>query len=276
MSNKLNQAVVAITGAGSGIGRALAIQCAKLGSHLAISDINLEQLNETKALILNDYSNTKVLCSQLDVSQPEAIIEWSQEVFEYFGCVNVIINNAGVALSASVEGTQKDDFEWLMDINFWGVVNGTRAFLPLLKQAPWGHVVNVSSLFGLVSLPNQSAYNAAKYAVRGYTESLRTEMLTEKNNVQVSCVHPGGIKTNIANKARHSDQVGRSISMEKQRELFNNRLARTTAEEAANIIIAGINKNKSRILVGTDAKALDLVQRFLPSSYQKLMAKFSA
>jgi short-subunit dehydrogenase len=190
--------------------------------------------------------------------------------------VNVIINNAGVALSASVEGTQKDDFEWLMDINFWGVVNGTRAFLPLLKQAPWGHVVNVSSLFGLVSLPNQSAYNAAKYAVRGYTESLRTEMLTEKNNVQVSCVHPGGIKTNIANKARHSDQVGRSISMEKQRELFNNRLARTTAEEAANIIIAGINKNKSRILVGTDAKALDLVQRFLPSSYQKLMAKFSA
>mgnify|MGYP000013951668 CR=1 FL=1 len=276
MNNKLNQAVVAITGAGSGIGRALALQCAKLGAHLAISDINLEQLNETKTLVLSKQPNTQVLCTQLDVAQPQGITDWSQQVFEHFGYVNVIINNAGVALPASVEGTSKEDFEWLMNINFWGVVNGTRAFLPLLKQAPWGHVVNISSLFGLMSLPNQSAYNASKYAVRGYTESLRTEMLLEQKSIQVSCVHPGGIKTNIANKARYSGQVGRNASIEKQKKLFNERLARTTAEQAANIIITGINKNKARILVGTDAKVLDLLQRFLPTRYQKLMAKLSA
>jgi len=266
---------VAITGAGSGIGRALALQCAKLGAQLAISDINLEQLNETKSLILSAHPDTKVLCTQLDVAQQQDIVHWSQQVLEHYGQVNVIINNAGVALSASVEGTSKEDLEWLMNINFWGVVNGTRAFLPLLKKASWGHVVNVSSLFGLVSLPNQSAYNAAKYAVRGYTESLRTEMLTEKSDVQVSCVHPGGIKTNIANKARYSGQVGRSVSVEKQKNLFNDSLARTTAEQAANIIIKGINKNKPRILVGPDAKFLDLLQRFLPSRYQKIVAKFS-
>jgi short-subunit dehydrogenase len=178
-------------------------------------------------------------------------------------------------MSASVEGTQKEDFEWLMNINFWGVVNGTRAFLPLLKQAPWGHVVNVSSLFGLLSLPNQSAYNASKYAVRGYTESLRTEMLMEKSRVQVSCVHPGGIKTNIANEARYSGQVGSNVNTEKMKALFNDSLARTTAEQAANIIVTGINKNKARILVGIDAKLLDLLQRLLPSLYQKVMAKFS-
>jgi len=276
MNNKLDQAVVAITGAGSGIGRALALQCAHLGAHLAISDINLEELNETKTLILNKQANARVLCTPLDVAQPQAISDWSQQVLEHFGQVNVIINNAGVALSASIENTPKEDFEWLMNINFWGVVNGTRAFLPLLKQAPWGHVVNVSSLFGLVSLPNQSAYNAAKYAVRGYTESLRTEMLMDHKSVQVSCVHPGGIKTNIANKARYSGQVGRNVSVEKQKNLFNESLARTTAEQAANIIITGINKNKARILVGADAKFLDLLQRFLPARYQKIMAKFSA
>jgi len=275
MNNKLNQAVVAITGAGSGIGRALALECAALGAHLAISDVNLEPLNETKALVLSKQPNANVLCTPLDVAQPQGITDWSQQVFEHFGCVNVLINNAGVAMSASVEGTQKEDFEWLMNINFWGVVNGTRAFLPLLKQAPWGHVVNVSSLFGLLSLPNQSAYNASKYAVRGYTESLRTEMLMEKSRVQVSCVHPGGIKTNIANEARYSGQVGSNVNTEKMKALFNDSLARTTAEQASNIIVTGINKNKARILVGTDAKLLDLLQRLLPSLYQKVMAKFS-
>ena len=154
------------------------------------------------------------------------------------------------------------------------MVNGTKAFLPFLKQGSWGHVVNISSLFGLVSIPNQSAYNAAKFAVRGFSESLRIEMLLSNKSVQVSCVHPGGIKTNIANAGRFKNQVGTQESAEKQKKEFNDHLARTTATQAANIIIQGINKNKPRILVGTDAKLMDIIQRFIPSGYQNLVARF--
>ena len=274
MSNKLNNAVVAITGAGSGIGRALAIQSASLGAKLALSDISEQPLKETKALILKENSQANVLCSVVNVANKEQIFNWAQQVKDHFGEVNVIINNAGVALAASVEATEHEDFEWLMNINFWGVVNGTKAFLPFLKQGSWGHVVNISSLFGLVSIPNQSAYNAAKFAVRGFSESLRIEMLLSNKSVQVSCVHPGGIKTNIANAGRFKNQVGTQESAEKQKKEFNDHLARTTATQAANIIIQGINKNKPRILVGTDAKLMDIIQRFIPSGYQNLVARF--
>lgn len=274
MTNKLNNAVVAITGAGSGIGRALALQSAHLGARLALSDIGEGALEETKALITKECGAVEVLCTVVNVAEKQQIFNWAQQVYDHFGEVNCIINNAGVALAASVDATEIEDFEWLMNINFWGVVNGTKAFLPFLKKASWGHVVNISSLFGLISIPNQSAYNAAKFAVRGFSESLRIEMLLSHKTVQVSCVHPGGIKTNIANAGRFKEQVGTQDSAEKQKKEFNDRLARTTAQQAANIIINGINKNKPRILVGGDAKLLDIIQRFIPSGYQNLVARF--
>ncbi|MEH6347261.1 MAG: SDR family NAD(P)-dependent oxidoreductase [Bermanella sp.] len=274
MINKLNNAVVAITGAGSGIGRELALQCSSLGAKLALSDINEAQLDETKALILKLNNQSQVMCSQVNVADKEQMFNWAANVGDHFGGVNIIINNAGVALAASVDATDIEDFEWLMSINFWGVVNGTKAFLPFLKKAEWGHVVNISSLFGLVSIPNQSAYNAAKFAVRGFTESLRIEMILSHKTVEVSCVHPGGIKTNIANAGRFKGQVGNDTSVENQKKQFNDHLARTTAPQAANIIIKGINKNKPRILVGSDAKLMDIIQRIIPARYQKLVARF--
>ncbi len=274
MTHKLNNAVIAITGAGSGIGRALALQSAHLGARLALSDIGELSLQKTKSLIEKECGQAEVMCSVVNVAEKQQLVSWAQQVKDHYGEVNVIINNAGVALAASVEATEHEDFEWLMNINFWGVVNGTKAFLPFLKQASWGHVVNISSLFGLISIPNQSAYNAAKFAVRGFSESLRIEMLLSNKTVQVSCVHPGGIKTNIANSGRFKNQVGTRDSAEKQKKEFNDRLARTTAIQAADIIIKGINKNKPRILVGGDAKILDIIQRFIPSGYQSLIARF--
>lgn len=264
--------VIAITGAGSGIGRALATEAAKAGARLAISDIDLPSVEATADLCRDQ--GAEVFVQALDVSNSDAIYAWADDVANHFGSVNVVINNAGVALSASVEGTNMDDFKWLMDINFWSVVHGCRAFLPHLKKAGWGHIVNVSSLFGLIGVPNQSSYNSAKFAVRGFTESLRMELKTENSPVGVSCVHPGGVKTNIANSGRHGEQVATDSSIEEQKRKFNEELAKTTPEQAAQIILKGVIKNKARVLVGKDAKVLDLIQRLMPSSYQRTVMAF--
>ncbi|MEC8428064.1 MAG: SDR family NAD(P)-dependent oxidoreductase [Pseudomonadota bacterium] len=269
---KLAGKVVAITGAGSGIGRALAEQGAREGARLALSDIDETALAETAEKCR--AHGAEVFVQPLDVSNSDAIYAWADSVVEHFGSVNVIINNAGVALSASVEGTTIEDFKWLMDIDFWSVVHGCKAFLPYLKKADWGHVVNVSSLFGLIGVPNQCAYNSAKFAVRGFTESLRMELKLENSSVGVSCVHPGGVKTNIANSGRHGIQVATDASFEEQKRKFNEELAKTTPEKAAQIIFDGIRKNTGRVLVGKDAKFLDMVQRLLPSSYQKAVMAF--
>lgn len=271
MSSKIQNAVIAITGAGSGIGRALAIQAGKEGARVALSDIKEADLQETKHLC--EAAGATVLATVLDVSKQDQVTAWANEVHEHFGKVNVIINNAGVALSASVEEMSNEDFEWLMGINFWGVIYGCQAFLPFIKQADWGHIVNVSSLFGLISIPNQSAYNSAKFAVRGFTESLRMELEIAGYPIGVSCVHPGGIKTNIANNGRYGKQVGKSFSAEKQKEFFNKSLARTSPESAANDILNGIKNNRPRVLVGNDAKVLDALQRVLPARYQKLVMR---
>ncbi|MTI12715.1 SDR family NAD(P)-dependent oxidoreductase [Sansalvadorimonas verongulae] len=271
MPTSLKSAVVAITGAGSGIGRALAIQCAREGAIVAISDISEKPLQET-AELCRAYGRD-VSCKIVDVSKRDEIYNWADQTVERFGRVNVIINNAGVNLNVCVASMTDCDFEWQMDINFWGVTHGTRAFLPHLKKAEWGHIVNVSSLFGLISMPNQSAYNASKFAVRGFSESLRMELMLEGCSVSVSCVHPGGIKTNIVNSSRILEQVGPQLSEEQQKNEFNKKLAKTTPEKAAQIILTGMKKNKSRILVGTDAKVIDLVQRFLPTKYQVMVIK---
>ncbi|MEO9588157.1 MULTISPECIES: SDR family oxidoreductase [Marinobacter] len=262
----LNNRVAVVTGAGSGIGRALAVALAEKGCRLALSDVNETGLAETAA----GCSGAEVRTYTLDVSDRDAIYAHAEQVTKDFGQVNLVINNAGVALSASVREMTDDDFKWVMDIDFWGVAHGTRAFLPHLIASGDGHVVNISSVFGLIGVPKQSAYNAAKFAVRGFTESLRQEMKLEKQPVAVSCVHPGGIRTNIANAAR----MGKSENAEAQRKGFD-KLAMTTPEKAANIIVRGILKDESRILVGPDAWGIDALNRVLGSAYQPLVERFS-
>ncbi|WP_298451137.1 SDR family NAD(P)-dependent oxidoreductase [uncultured Marinobacter sp.] len=262
----LKNKVAVITGAGSGIGRALAKALAVRGCRLALSDVNEEGLAETAA----GLTGSEVKTYRLDVGDRDAIYAHAAEVVKDFGQVNVIINNAGVALSATVREMSDEDFEWIMDIDFWGVAHGTRAFLPHLIASGDGHVVNISSVFGLIGVPTQSAYNAAKFAVRGFTESLRQEMRMEKQPVAVSCVHPGGIRTNIANSARMS----RLESATELRKGFD-QIAMTTPEKAAETIVKGILKNESRILVGPDAWGIDVVNRLLGSAYQPLVERFT-
>ncbi|BEH12787.1 SDR family NAD(P)-dependent oxidoreductase [Marinobacter shengliensis] len=262
----LKNKVAVVTGAGSGIGRALAHALAARGCRLALSDVNEAGLAETVATL----DKNRVKTYRLDVSDRDEIYAHAEQVKADFGQVNLVINNAGVALSATVREMTDDDFKWVMDIDFWGVAHGTRAFLPHLIASGDGHVVNISSVFGLIGVPKQSAYNAAKFAVRGFTESLRQEMKLENQPVNVSCVHPGGIRTNIANAAR----MGKSENGDAQRKGFD-KLAMTTPDKAAEIIVKGILRNESRILVGPDAWGIDALNRLLGSAYQPLVERFS-
>jgi len=256
--------VAVITGAGSGIGQALAIELARAGAQLAISDINLANIAATAEQC--GAIGAKVKHYQLDCGNRDAIYAHADEVMRDFGSVNLLINNAGVAVSATVRELTDEDFHWLMNINFWGMVHGTRAFLPHLTASGDGHLVNISSIFGMIGVPKQSAYNAAKFAIRGFTEALRQELILEKAPVQVSCVHPGGIKTNIAKAARKGvSDKDKDISIN-----FEN-FARTTASQAANIILRGIKRNKPRIFVGMDSKVIDLLQRFMGAGYQAIV-----
>jgi NAD(P)-dependent dehydrogenase (short-subunit alcohol dehydrogenase family) len=262
--------VIAITGAGSGIGRALACAFAERGARLALSDINELQLADTATRVQKIGADVHV--SVLDVSKRPDVFAWADRVAQHFGCVNVIANNAGVALTAAISEMTIEDFEWLMSINFWGVVHGTQAFLPHLINSGEGHVVNVSSIFGIMAAPTQAAYNAAKFAVKGFTEALRMEMLLERRPVGVTSVHPGGIATNIARASRHPESQGR---LQRDRELtvrdFETKLARNSAEYCARRIVRGVQRNEARLLVGGDAKLIDLIVRWLPHGYQSLL-----
>jgi len=267
----LHNRVAVITGAGSGIGRALAFELAAAGCKLALSDIN-ETAVKQAAKELQD-SGHEVIADRLDVADRDAFYAYADKVLEHFGEAHIVINNAGVAVGATVENTSYEDFEWLMGINFWGVVYGTKAFLPHLKKAEEGHIVNISSVFGLISVPSQSAYNAAKFAVRGFTEALRQELEIEGSSVSCTTIHPGGIKTNIARNARMNESSVRAMTgkdVDGARADFE-KLFRTSPEDAAKAIIAGIRGNKRRVLIGGDAVAIDTMQRLLPTSYQMLM-----
>ena len=265
-----NNKVAAVTGAGSGIGQQLALLLAKQGCHLSLSDINEQGLAKTVELLKD--SNVRVTTQKLDVSDRDAMRAWAEDTVQQHGSVNMIFNNAGVALGSTVEGASYDELEWIVGINFWGVVYGTKEFLPLIKQTGDGHIINISSLFGLTAQPTQSAYNATKFAVRGFTEALRQELDIEKCGVSALCVHPGGIRTNIANDARMNDSL-RSLGMnpEKSARSFN-KLLRIPPEEAAREILNAVQKDKRRVLIGNDAKSLDLIQRILPTGYQKVTA----
>jgi NAD(P)-dependent dehydrogenase (short-subunit alcohol dehydrogenase family) len=267
----LSGKVVAITGAASGMGRALALECARRGSDLALVDVDVAGLEETAARARASRSGARVRAERLDVSDRAAIYGWAAAVEEELGGADVVVNNAGVSLSASVERMTDEDFEWLFGINFWGVVHGTRAFLPQLRKRPEGHVVNLSSVFGLIGVPTQSAYCAAKFAVRGFTESLRQELA--ESSVRVTCVHPGGIKTDIARRGRHyEDATGESVEAEEVARRFEKQ-ARTTAEEAARVIVRGVLRDEPRILIGADAVAIDAMARVAPRGYDALVRR---
>ncbi|MFA6300571.1 MAG: SDR family NAD(P)-dependent oxidoreductase [Nocardioides sp.] len=264
----LDDKVVVITGAGSGIGRALALNLARRGSLLAISDVDEAGLAETVEQV-KAAGAREVRSDLLDVADRAAFTAYAAAVAEHFGRVNVVVNNAGVALAGNLEELAYDDLDWIVGINFWGVVHGTKEFLPHLIASGDGHVVNLSSLFGLVSIPGQSAYNATKYAVRGMTEALRQEMLVAGHPVGVTAVHPGGIKTAIARNARVSASEDKTATAE----LFDKKLARMTPEKAAEIIVKGILNNKARVLVGIDAHALHHFAKLAGSRYQDVVAR---
>jgi len=262
--------VAVVTGAGSGIGQALALELGRSGAKLAISDVDLEGLAVTEARL--KAIGAPVKADRLDVTEREAFELYADAVKAHFGKVNQIYNNAGIAYTGDVEVSSYKDIERVMDVDFWGVVNGTKAFLPHLIESGDGHVVNVSSLFGIFSVPGQAAYNAAKFAVRGFTEALRQEMVAGKRPVKVTTVHPGGIKTAIARNAAAAE----GIDAEKLAKTFDKKLAKTTPERAAVIILDAVRKNKARVLVGADAKVLDVIVRITGSGYQRLFSSVIA
>ncbi len=264
----LKDKVAAITGAGGGIGRSTAILMARQGCHLALSDVNEAGLAAT----VRDCEalGVKVTGTKLDVADRAAFYAWADATVKEFRSVNIVINNAGVALGATVEDMSYEDMEWLMGINFWGVVYGTKAFLPHIKASGDGHIVNISSVFGLISVPTQSAYNAAKFAVRGFTEALREEMEVEGAPVGVTCVHPGGIKTNIARSARMAGSATYGIDKTQAASDFD-KIARTTPDQAGRDIVNAILHNRRRQLIGADAVLIDVMQRLLPTSYQRIL-----
>jgi NAD(P)-dependent dehydrogenase (short-subunit alcohol dehydrogenase family) len=254
--------VAAITGAGSGIGRALATELARRGAHLALCDIDAEGLAETVARC--EGSPVKVTSHGVDVADRAAVHAWADRVVEEHGKVNLVFNNAGVALGATVDAMSYEDFEWLMGVNFWGVVHGTKAFLPHLKASGEGHIVNLSSVFGLISIPSQSAYNAAKFGVRGFTDALRIELDAERCGVSCTTVHPGGIKTNIVRNARMDDSVLAMAGSTTAAHADFDRIAMTSPDKAAREILAAVQHDRRRALIGPDAMAIDLISR-LPS-----------
>jgi short-subunit dehydrogenase len=266
-----NNKVAAITGAASGMGRELAIQLAGRGCHLALSDVDEHGLTQSQTLAQQANCSVRISVHRLDVADRAAVFAWADASAREHGKVNLVFNNAGVALSSTAENTRIEDFTWLMNINFWGIVHGTQAFLPYLKQAADGHVINTSSLFGLLAAPGTSAYHAAKFAVRGYTESLRQELDMMKCGVSATCVLPGGIKTAIAENARRDENIAQlGMDPRTSKEKFSRNLI-TSAERAAAIILKAVQRNKRRVLVGRDAIVLDKVQRLLPSGYAAII-----
>jgi NAD(P)-dependent dehydrogenase (short-subunit alcohol dehydrogenase family) len=276
--NLVNRTAV-LTGAASGIGRAIAISLARRGGNLALADVNDAGLSETARLAQaaqTDPSNSpappsavRITQHHLDVADRLAIAAFPQAVLAAHPGVDILVNNAGVALGGTFEAVTEEDFEWLFAINFWGVVRMTRAFLPLLKKSDDARLVNLSSIFGLISPPGQTAYSASKFAVRGFSNSLRHEL--EGSHVGVTVVHPGGVATSIADNAR----VPKDMSPEEiaRRKVQAKKGLRMPPAEAGEIIVKGIERRSPRVLVGNDAKLLSLVERLAPKSYFKVLGR---
>jgi NAD(P)-dependent dehydrogenase (short-subunit alcohol dehydrogenase family) len=257
--------VAVVTGAGSGMGAELAVQLGRHGASVAISDVDTEGLAVTEGRL--KAIGAPVKSDRLDVAERESFLLYADDVKNRFGKINQIYKNAGIAYSGDIEVTAFKDIERIMDVDYWGVVNGTKAFLPHLIASGDGHVINISSVFGLFAVPGQAAYNSAKFAVRGFTEALRQEMLLARHPVKVTTVHPGGIKTAIARNATAAD----GLDSAHLAEWFDTKMARTSSERAAEIILDGVAKGKAKVLVGADAKILDAFVRVTGPGYHKVL-----
>jgi short-subunit dehydrogenase len=266
-------ATAAVTGAASGIGRALAIELAARGADLALADRDEAGLTSVAAEIAK-ASPRKVSVHRVDVADAGQIADFTKAAIAAHPGLNIVINNAGVALLGEFHEIEQAEMEWLFNINFWGVVRTTRAFLPYLAAHKQAHIVNISSIYGVVAPPGQTAYSSAKFAVRGFSESLRHELQAAASPVRLSVVHPGGILTNIVRNMRMgtgvTDNERRALAIE-----WFDQFARTTPRDAALRIIKGIEKNEPRILIGGDARFMDLLQRFRPATYWRVMARRS-
>jgi len=274
-----------ITGAGSGMGRYLAILLAKNGADVVVCDVNEDTLNKTLEM-LKQY-NVSVSSHVLDVAIKEDIEALPGKVIEQHGKVDLVFNNAGVATGGHFQDMDEKYWDWVMGVNFHGVVNSTRAFIPHMIDRPEAAIVNTSSIFGMVAVPGQSAYHATKFAVRGFTESLALEMADTNPNLQIHCVHPGHIGTNIAGTARMDDQVAKKVIEDGKKSIFTWKPPTSLEEmghefkqggmhpsKAAKIILSGVKKNKRRIFIGLDARLLDLSQRLFPKHYHKTWILF--
>jgi short-subunit dehydrogenase len=268
MKDFSNQVAV-ITGAGSGIGQALAVALAEKGCHLALADLNEEGLARTRILL--EGRGAQVSYHPVDVASRQALEQLADQVMSVHGRVSLLFNNAGVALAGSAESLGEADFHWLMNINFWGVVNGCQVFLPLLRRQPQAHIINISSVFGLIAVPTQAAYNASKFAVRGYSEALQQEL--EGSGVEVSVVCPGGVRTAIAANARVDAANAQALGGKESFVRRFDRLARTSPAQAADIILRGVQKHRKRILVGSDATAISWIVRLFPRAYPRVIAR---
>ena len=269
MSNmmRLAKRTAVVTGAASGIGRAIAISLAQRGCDLVLADLNEEKLSETARMA--SVHCVRISRHLVDVADRQAVAAFPQAVMAQHPGVDILVNNAGVAIGGTFDEASEEDFEWLFDINFWGVVRMTRAFLPLLKQSDDARVVNLSSLYGLISPPGQTAYSASKFAVRGFSNALRHELAG--SHIGITVVHPGGVATSIADSAR----VPKNATPEDiaQRKARIKKALRMPPAVAGEIIVKGIERRQSRIIVGTDAKVLSLIERLAPVSYWKVLTR---
>jgi short-subunit dehydrogenase len=261
----------AVTGAASGIGRALALELAARGCDVALADRDEAGLQAVAAEINRSHSR-KVTAHRVDVSEPQQIADFAQAATSAHPGLNIVVNNAGVALLGQFNEIDQAQMDWLMNINFWGVVHATRAFLPHLARQREAHIVNLSSIFGIIAPPGQTAYAAAKFAVRGFSESLRHELQTTASPVRLSVVHPGGVATNIVRNSRDGTGVTDNARRAQSIERFD-AAAKTTPAAAALRIIRGIENNQPRILIGNDARFMDLLQRLRPGSYWSVLAR---
>ena len=268
---EIRGAAAAVTGAASGIGRALALELSARGCDLALADRDEAGLQAVAAEIAK-ATPQKVSIHRVDVSAPEQIADFAQAAVSAHPGLNIVVNNAGVALLGQFSEIDQAQMDWLMNINFWGVVHSTRAFLPHLARQREAHIVNLSSIFGIVAPPGQTAYAAAKFAVRGFSEALRHELQMAASPVKLSVVHPGGVATNIARNSRAGVGVTDNARRAQSIERFD-AVAKTTPQAAALRIITGIEKNQPRILIGNDARFMDLLQRFRPATYWAPMAR---
>jgi len=271
----LKDKVISITGAGSGIGRSLAMKLNASGAKLALNDYNAEALEETLSLLPNQ--NIKFINQVFDVSNKDAVYSFADETMKSFGQVDGCINNAGVALgTVSAENLSYEDFNWIFGINFWGMVYGTKAHLPLIKKQSEGFIANVSSIFGITGIAYQTAYCSTKFAIRGFNESVRMEMHVESPHVKIHSIHPGGIKTNIAKDSKVAEGMEEIMAKQDDQQLADIEKAFITSpDKAADVIISGIKSKRERIMIGPDAKKADRLVRLFPEKYTDMLLKNS-